>query len=74
LVTPLAIYGGVVLRRSGTFFWPLLAPVLIALLVVTVTFGDPRFRAPADLGIVVLAAAGLDQATGHLRNRVAQMR
>jgi hypothetical protein len=61
VVAPLAAYGSVLLRRSGTFQWPFVAPLLIALLVVTVAYGEPRYHTPADLGLVVLAAVGLDR-------------
>ena len=61
VVAPLAAYGSVLLRRSGTFQWPLVAPLLIALLVVTVAYGEPRYHTSADLGLVVLAAVGLDR-------------
>jgi hypothetical protein len=63
LIAPLAIYGSVLLRKSGGFQWPLVAPVVIVLLVVTVAFGDPRYHAPADLGLVVLAAVALGRLT-----------
>jgi hypothetical protein len=33
---------------------------LITLLVVTVAYGEPRYHTPADLGVIVLAAVGLD--------------
>ena len=45
----------------ATFQWPLLAPLVIVVLVVTVTFGDPRYHTLADLGLVVLAAVGLER-------------
>jgi hypothetical protein len=61
LVAALAVYGSVLLRRSRTFQWPLLAPLVIVFLVVTVTFGDPRYHTLADLGIVVLAAVAVDR-------------
>ena len=61
LVAPLAVYGSVLLRRSGRFQWPLVAPVAIVLLVVTVAFGDPRYHTAADLGVIVLAAVTVDR-------------
>jgi 4-amino-4-deoxy-L-arabinose transferase-like glycosyltransferase len=64
-VAPLAALGSVLLRRSGTFQWPLVAPVVIVLLVVLVAFGDPRYHTLADLGIVVLAAVALDRLVPH---------
>jgi hypothetical protein len=61
LVVPLAAYGSLLLRQSGRFQWPLIAPVAIAVFVVTITAGDPRYHVPADLGLVVLAAIALDR-------------
>lgn len=61
VLAPLAAYGGIHLRRSRTFQWPLVAPVVIVLLVVTVSYGEPRYHTPADLGIVVLAAVAVDR-------------
>jgi 4-amino-4-deoxy-L-arabinose transferase-like glycosyltransferase len=59
IVAPLAAYGAVTLRRSRTFQWPLVAPVVIVLLAVTVAYGEPRYHTPADLGLVVLAAVAI---------------
>ena len=67
LIAPLAAYGSVVLRRARTFQWPLLAPLLITLLVVTIAYGEPRYHTPADLGIIVLGAVGLDRLGRRLR-------
>ena len=63
LVVLLAAYGSLLVRRSKRFQWPLVAPAAIALVVVTITAGDPRYHAPADLGFVVLAAVALDRLT-----------
>jgi hypothetical protein len=60
LLLPLAVYGGVLMRRSRRFQWPLVAPLVIVILTTTVAFGDPRYHTPADLGLVVLAAVALD--------------
>jgi hypothetical protein len=61
LLLPLAGYGSVLLRRSRTFQWPLVAPLVITLLVVTIAYGEPRYHTPADLGLLVLAAVGLER-------------
>jgi hypothetical protein len=61
LVVPLAAYGSAILRRSQRFQWPLVAPVVIVIMVVTAAFGDPRYHTMADLGLVVLAAVALDR-------------
>jgi hypothetical protein len=46
---------------------PLKAPAVIVVLVVSVSYGELRYRTPADLGIVVLAAAALDHLLRPLR-------
>jgi 4-amino-4-deoxy-L-arabinose transferase-like glycosyltransferase len=67
VIAPLAVYGSVLLRRAKTFQWPLVAPLLITLLVVTLAYGEPRYHTPADLGIIVLGAVGLDHLTRRRR-------
>jgi Dolichyl-phosphate-mannose-protein mannosyltransferase len=61
VLAALAVYGSVLLRRARTFQWPLLAPLIVTLLVVTIVHGEPRYHAPSDLGIVVLAAVAVDR-------------
>jgi hypothetical protein len=60
-LVPLAVVGSVFLRRSRRFQWPLVAPAVVVILVVTVTFGDPRYHTMADLGAVVLAAVAIER-------------
>jgi 4-amino-4-deoxy-L-arabinose transferase-like glycosyltransferase len=59
LLLPLAAYGCLLLRRARAFQWPLVAPLVITLLTVTVAYGEPRYHTPADLGLVVLAGVAL---------------
>jgi 4-amino-4-deoxy-L-arabinose transferase-like glycosyltransferase len=59
VLAPVAVAGGIVLQRSRRFHWPLVAPVVIVVAAVTVTFGDPRYHTMADLGAVVLAAVAV---------------
>jgi 4-amino-4-deoxy-L-arabinose transferase-like glycosyltransferase len=61
LLAPLAACGSVLLRRSRRFQWALVAPGVVAVLVVTIAFGDPRYHTLADLGLVVLAAVAVDR-------------
>lgn len=56
----LAVGGATTLRRRRTAVIPLLAPIVIVTVTVAITFGSPRFRAPAEIAIVVLAATALD--------------
>jgi 4-amino-4-deoxy-L-arabinose transferase-like glycosyltransferase len=57
---PLAIAGGFVLvaRRRGV--WPFVAIALTVTLTAAAFYGAVRFRAPADVALVVLAAVALD--------------
>jgi 4-amino-4-deoxy-L-arabinose transferase-like glycosyltransferase len=71
LVAPLAVWGSVVLRRSRTFQWPLVAPVVIVVLGVTVAYGEPRYHTPADLGLLVLAAVAIDRLLSRVGLRAA---
>jgi hypothetical protein len=68
VLAPVAAYGSLLLRRSGTFQWPLVAPLLITLLVVTIAYGEPRYHTLSDFGIFVLAAVGLDRLVLHPRS------
>jgi hypothetical protein len=56
----LAVLGGVVLRRRGTTLVPLVAPVVIVTVTAALIYGNPRFRAIAEVSIVVLAAIGIE--------------
>jgi 4-amino-4-deoxy-L-arabinose transferase-like glycosyltransferase len=67
LVAPLAAYGSVTLRRSRSFQWPLVAPLVIVVLAVTVAYGEPRYHTPADLGLLVLAAVAIDRLLCDMR-------
>jgi hypothetical protein len=55
----LAVYGIVVMRRRRSVLWPLLVPVVIVTIASAVTYGQTRFRVPAEPSLVVLAAVGL---------------
>jgi 4-amino-4-deoxy-L-arabinose transferase-like glycosyltransferase len=61
LLLPLAAYGCLLMRRARAFQWPLVAPLVITLLTVTVAYGEPRYHTPADLGLVVLAGVALNR-------------
>lgn len=63
----LANAGVIVLRRRRASLLPLLAPLVIVTLVAGVFYGLVRFRVPAEVSIVVLAAAALDAAVMRIR-------
>lgn len=68
LVAAAALAGAVVLRRRRQPLWLLAVAVALAAIASIVGYGVPRFRHPADLVFVVLAAVAIDAATrGRLR-------
>jgi 4-amino-4-deoxy-L-arabinose transferase-like glycosyltransferase len=62
LLVPLALAGAFLLRRRGRELWILAVPVLLVCATALLTYGNQRFRAPAELTLVVLAAVALDAA------------
>jgi 4-amino-4-deoxy-L-arabinose transferase-like glycosyltransferase len=54
-----AIAGWVVMRRRRRRVWPLLVPALIVTIASAATYGQTRFRVPAEPSIVVLAAVAI---------------
>jgi Dolichyl-phosphate-mannose-protein mannosyltransferase len=76
LVAAAALAGAVVLRRRGEPLLLLATPVALAAIATVVGYGVPRFRHPADLVFVVLAAVAIEAATRgrarpHPRDEVA---
>lgn len=61
LLVPLAIYGFVLLRRRRTPTWLLISPCVAVSLTALLTYGIQRFREPAEISLVVLAAMALEQ-------------
>jgi 4-amino-4-deoxy-L-arabinose transferase-like glycosyltransferase len=56
----LAIAGIVVMRHRFDHLWQLLVPFVIVTLVSIATYGQTRFRVPAEPSLVVLAAIAID--------------
>jgi 4-amino-4-deoxy-L-arabinose transferase-like glycosyltransferase len=54
-----AIAGWVVMRRRRRRSWPLLVPVLVVTIASAATYGQTRFRVPAEPTLVVLAAVAI---------------
>jgi len=69
LLMPFAIVGVVVLRRRRVPILPLLSVAVIATIAAAVTFGVTRYRAPAEVAIVVAAGVGASAAGTWLRSR-----
>jgi 4-amino-4-deoxy-L-arabinose transferase-like glycosyltransferase len=60
LLAPLAVAGALILRRRGEPVAFLLAPFALVAVVALLGYGTPRFRVPAEIPIVVLAAVAVD--------------
>jgi hypothetical protein len=56
----MAIFGAVVLHRRGTTLIPVAALFFLVVATVALAFGDTRYRAPAEVAIVLLAATAVD--------------
>ncbi len=60
ILAPLAALGALILRRRHVGIWILLAPFIVVSITALITYGNQRFREPADVALVVLAAVALD--------------
>jgi 4-amino-4-deoxy-L-arabinose transferase-like glycosyltransferase len=60
-----AVWGGLQLRRRGIPIMPLVGTAAAMTLIAAVFYGHVRFRLPADVALVVLAAVGLDELVGR---------
>ena len=69
VVAALAVFGGVTLRRRGVPLFPILAIPAIVLISVAITFAQIRYRAPAEVSLVLLAAVALDELARRRRSR-----
>ncbi|MGZ4675719.1 MAG: glycosyltransferase family 39 protein [Acidimicrobiia bacterium] len=61
----LAIVGAVLLRRRRVRIWPLAIPPVVVTVGALLSYGQTRFRVPAEPVIVVLAACALAVVTGR---------
>jgi 4-amino-4-deoxy-L-arabinose transferase-like glycosyltransferase len=61
VLAPLAVAGLFLLRRRGEVTWILLAPFIIVAVTALSTYGNLRFREPAEVALVVLAAVTVDE-------------
>jgi len=68
-----AIGGGVVLwrRRSRAALWVLCTPIAVVTIGAVITYGQTRFRAPAEPSLAILAAVGIVALLGRIRSRSA---
>ena len=69
-LVPLAIAGGLRLRRRRVPLTPLVAQVALVSITAALVWGGIRFRAPAEVVLVVLAGVALDGAWPVVSRRV----
>jgi 4-amino-4-deoxy-L-arabinose transferase-like glycosyltransferase len=72
LLLPLALAGVFVVRTRGTRVYPLLVQAILVTVAAAVAWGATRFRTPADVAMVILAAATLDTGIDAFRTRRAR--
>jgi 4-amino-4-deoxy-L-arabinose transferase-like glycosyltransferase len=69
IVAALAIAGAVIVRRRRRVpVFPLLVPVVIVFIAVALSLGSNRYRASAEVVLVVLAAIAIDRVISTRRN------
>jgi 4-amino-4-deoxy-L-arabinose transferase-like glycosyltransferase len=68
VLAPLAVLGAIVARRRRVPSYPILAFFGVVLLAVAFTIGAVRYRAPAEVPLVLLAAVGIDHLLLRLRH------
>ena len=69
VLVPFAVWGFVVARRRKVPVYPLGMFFVLAVVAVIPTIGAVRYRAPAEIAFVVLAAVGIDAVARALARR-----
>jgi 4-amino-4-deoxy-L-arabinose transferase-like glycosyltransferase len=70
VLLPLAVVGGVALRRRRVPVWPLASTAVIATVTAAAFYGIARFRLPFDVAETVLAGVGIAVVVAGRRGRV----
>ena len=70
MLASMAIIGALVLRRRGITLIPVAALFFLVVVTVALAFGDTRYRAPAEVGIVLLAATAVDAGVSRLTRSI----
>ena len=67
VLAPLAVAGGVALRRRRALLFPFVALAVSASITALVAYGDARLRVGADVALAALAGVALEAAWSHRR-------
>jgi len=70
----LSVVGAIALRRRKVLLTPLLAVIIAVILTVAFVYGTTRFRAPAEVPLVLLGAMGVDVVIRRARRLVRERR
>jgi hypothetical protein len=68
VIAALAIGGAVRLRRRRLTLWVLGSFIVVVVVTTAITFGQTRYRVPADVSLVLLAAVAADRLFTRSRN------
>lgn len=66
-LVPFGVAGAVLLHRQGRTIWPLLAPFVVVTVISALFYGLLRFRVPAEVALVTLAAVAAVELWSRLR-------
>jgi 4-amino-4-deoxy-L-arabinose transferase-like glycosyltransferase len=69
MLVPAAVFGAMTLHRRHTSLLPELSTVLVVTTAAALTFGLTRYRVPAEVALVAVAAVGLDEVWRRWRHR-----
>lgn len=69
LLAYLSFWGALELRRRRILVWPLVAVILSVTITSALVYGVNRFRAPAEVALVLLAAVAVDAGIRVLETR-----
>jgi hypothetical protein len=68
-LVPAAYFGARILRSRDVPAWPLVSIIVMVAITVALTFGETRYRAPAEVSLVLLGAVALDGVIARARSR-----
>ena len=60
----MSVFGAIELKKRKVPIWPLLSMVVLVTITAALSYGVTRFRTPAEVALVVLAAVAIDSALG----------
>jgi 4-amino-4-deoxy-L-arabinose transferase-like glycosyltransferase len=61
LLFPMAVVGAAIALRERRQVSPFLLPIGLSIAIVAITYGEPRYHTPSDLGVVVLAGFWIER-------------